>query len=344
MVVCKFFLNGNCRYGDNCFNEHTTRNTGNSFSQSGGGQRRPLVQPAKFSSDVTGTGFSFTRALTDPSAGQAAAKSVRFSDDASSNRYFAASSNPFASPVPPAAAFSFTQTLNQMSQPSAFGGTLSHFASATSAFSSQPSAPFGQPLQQQQFPAFSQQPAAPTSPFGQPSLFSQSTSLPAFGQPATFSQPLGGFGQAPAFGASPVSGTFGQVSVFGQQSTFGQHQPQQQPIMQPAFGQNVFGAQPPAPAFGQIVSDPGQSAFGQAAQKPSASDLFSQTTTYGRTGGSFGSSAFGNPIPASSPAETDPTAFSRMDELSEADVTAFRAAAFEFGKVPLLPPPIELCS
>lgn len=354
MVICKFFLNGNCRYGDNCFNEHTTRG-GNVFSQnSGGGQRRPLVQPSKFGSgDASGTGFSFTRALNEPSVGQAAAKSVRFSDDGSSSRYFQ-SSNPFAggAQAAPTTGFSFSQTLNMMGQapaPSIFGGSSSINASPLGqppAFT-QPVAvsPFGQPQQQQQFPAFGQQPQ-PVSGFGQPSLFQQATSFPAFGQPATFSSPLGGFGQPPAFGYTPAAvAAFGQVSPFGTQqqqpatpSPFGQALQQQSP---PAFGPTVFGTQ--VSPFGQPVSE--MTAFGQVAQKPTASDLFAQKTSYS-SGATLGQSTtlFGNQIPSSNPADVDPRAFSKMEELSEADLAAFRSATFEFGKIPLLPPPIELCS
>ena len=65
MVICKFFQQGNCRYGNNCFNEHTYGGGGGGFQQ----QRKSLVQPSRFggggfgdSSRVTG-GFSFTSAL-----------------------------------------------------------------------------------------------------------------------------------------------------------------------------------------------------------------------------------------------------------------------------------------
>lgn len=383
MVVCRFFLNGYCRYGDSCYNEHTSRGPGNVFSQSGGsgggggGQRRPLVQPSRFGNsggavDATGTGFSFTRALADPSVGQSSAKSVRFSETSSpsSNSFFSnQSANPFANTQhqqQPTTGFSFTQTLNQMNQASVFGGSASPSGSSFGQAS-----PFGQPLQQQsvfgqaqqqaqQFPAFGQQQMqqpVQQSTFGQTSPFSQQA-FPAFGQPATFSQPLGGFGQPPAFGAP----AFGQVSAFGQAGVFGQQQ-QQQSLMQqpvPAFGQSPFGviqgqeqAPPPPPTQRQVqisMCDQVVSPFGQATMqqaKPSASDLFSQSRSYANTGfgGGNSGSVFGNAaMPVSNPAEAEPQAFSTMEELSEDDIAAFRASEFQFGKVPLLPPPIQLCS
>lgn len=366
MVICKFFQNGNCRYGDGCYNEHIRPGGGNAFSQSGNNSnnRRPLVQPAKFSGDLTGTGFSFTRALNDPSAGQVAPKSTRFGDSSSTGRY-AGAANPFATNAGPGASttgFSFTQTLNQIQAPvpSVFGGSTS--------------GPFSSPVagqQQQQQSLFSQATTFPQSPppafgaFSQPA-FGQSAA-PAFGssgfgQPATFASPVPGMGSAfspaPAFG--PASGGFGQPAfgtspMAGAQSPFGQQIPVVSPP--PAFGQTSgFGMQsPPAvnqqSLFGQVTNQTGTtggSVFGQAVPAvpqpqvmPSASDLFSQTKTYNT--GSSGSSFFGNTA-SESLSESDATAYSRDEELSPEDLAAFQSATFEFGKIPILPPPIHLCS
>ena len=48
MVLCKFFMQGNCRYGNRCFNEHPTGgNAGkfNSYSSNNGGRQLKQTLP-----------------------------------------------------------------------------------------------------------------------------------------------------------------------------------------------------------------------------------------------------------------------------------------------------------
>ncbi|KAJ7116352.1 hypothetical protein C8R44DRAFT_792263 [Mycena epipterygia] len=107
------------------------------------------------------------------------------------------------------------------------------------------------------------QPSPNASSFGQQatggSVFGQQQqSAPVFGQPSTsaFAQPTTSFGQPSAFGQSsmqPSTSSFNQSSTaspFGQTSTFGQ---------QPTFGQSSFGAQSSPSPFG---SSSNTSAFG----------------------------------------------------------------------------------
>lgn len=160
------------------------------------------------------------------------------------------------------------------------------------------------------------------SAIGSGNPFSQPPSQSAFGRPSTVGNTpatTGAFG-APAFGSASTpfggvaasSGTFGQptqpttASTFGQPSQFGTKPAfgqSSQPTGGPAFGQpaqlggSAFG-QPSQmgapPAFGQPSQTGASSAFGQPSQ-PGASSAFGQPSAFGQASQLGGGSAFGKP-------------------------------------------------
>ncbi|KAL2014356.1 hypothetical protein VTN00DRAFT_1881 [Thermoascus crustaceus] len=123
------------------------------------------------------------------------------------------------------------------------------------------------------------QPSTPsqTSAFGQPSSLGAQSAFgkpSALGQQSAFGQPSP-LGQKPAFGQPTGLGQGSQGSTFGQPSALGGTQPA---FGKPAFGQPAFGQ----PSFGQ-PSTPGTSVFG----KSTTASPFGQTQS---------SSGFGQPL------------------------------------------------
>ena len=156
--------------------------------------------------------------------------------------------------------------------------------SSTSAFSAQPSNPFGSTPASSAFGGAS----SSTNPFSKPpaSTFGQPSSGPSpFGGSA--SQPTSTFGQ-PSFGSQSNASPFGQPS---QPSAFGK----------PAFGQPAAAtaSQQPAfgkPAFGQPANTTSQqSGFGTSFGQPAQSG---QSSAFGSNTGAFASGVFGSPAPA----------------------------------------------
>jgi hypothetical protein len=56
--------------------------------------------------------------------------------------------------------------------------------------------------------------------------------------------------------------------------------------------------------------------------------------------GGFGSSLFGG---GGGGADVDDSCYTKVDELSAEDMQEFKAEAFSLDKIPLVPPPRELC-
>ncbi|KAK4187660.1 hypothetical protein QBC35DRAFT_229762 [Podospora australis] len=173
---------------------------------------------------------------------------------------------------------------------------------------------FGAPAQG----PFSTPAAAPSNPFGAPPAAS-STSSP-FGQPSALGQKPNPFGQP----SQPTPSAFGQpVNAFGQPAQPATNSPFGQPAQQSGFGQtsalganaNVFGK--PA-AFGQPAALGGNKVFGQPAAP------------------AFGQSAFGQP------AQAPPSAFGQPAALGAkpnpfgqvANTIASTAAGSPFGGQP----------
>ena len=155
----------------------------------------------------------------------------------------------------------------------------------------QSSTPFSQPSNAAPGPAFGNSSfGKPSAPFGPQSAFGQPS------QPNTssaFGQPSQ-MGNKPAFG-QPSQSAFGQPSAMGGASAFGQPS---QPGADSAYGQP---SQPGATsAFGQPSQPGSTSAFGQPSQ-PGATSAFGQpsqpgtTSAFGQPSQLSGGSAFGAP-------------------------------------------------
>ncbi|KAI1299261.1 hypothetical protein HDE_03782 [Halotydeus destructor] len=76
MVICKFFMNGSCKFGDRCFNEHISSKNyydQKAYRQDNSGNRDP-IQASRFSYDSQrnepSTGFSFNRTLQSVTSDQ----------------------------------------------------------------------------------------------------------------------------------------------------------------------------------------------------------------------------------------------------------------------------------
>ncbi|XP_055639692.1 uncharacterized protein LOC129777449 [Toxorhynchites rutilus septentrionalis] len=191
---------------------------------------------------------------------------------------------------------------------SIFGGTVSSSSSNLFAQSSQQSI-FGQSATNQNiFAAATQQPQANVSPFNP-------TPAPA----ATNLFTSTNFGNAVV--AQPQQTAF---SPFGAQQTpvpFGQAVPQQQ------SSQGLFVPTPQAVPQ-QQSSTLGQSNFGS-----------SQPSTFGTNVVQQSGGALTQPAVASQ----STTLYSRVEDLRKQDLDAFQADRFELGKIPIVPPPNELC-
>lgn len=387
MPICQYYLQGNCRFGDSCFNQHIDPS-----SQSSSGGRKPLVQPSRFGSSPGGGfgastgGFSFKQALQNvPSGGSF--QSSSFAGQSSAPNPFGGSpaggtfgsNNAFGTPSS-GSSFSFKSAMNQVQQQSGFGQPAS-FAQPSSLFAQSTPSIFGGQA------GMNQQPQQQQPQQQQASLFAQPTS-PSFGSTATFSspfssgfaqsafgqsvQPASGFNQtAPVFGGSAFGGSTATNTSFGGAASFSNPLAQQNPLsgqtVQPTSEASLFQGTSSVPAFGQKAAFGGSvqgtsSVFGQTiggqntavmtegmqqqqqqqAQQPSAASLFSTPTQ----------ALFGNPSASSSSlfggqptvtADNPNDCYSEINALSPEEIAAFQSESFVFGKIPLIPPPIDLC-
>ncbi|XP_055694281.1 uncharacterized protein LOC129796400 [Lutzomyia longipalpis] len=209
--------------------------------------------------------------------------------------------------------FSNTQP---MSTESIFGGggnTGGSFGQQNSAFGQTPSSQFGQSVLAP--PSFA---APPQSVFGQPQQMAQQ------------SQPM----------QQAQDGGFGQMMM--------QQQPNMQQVQQPHgnLQQTPFGVQqaPPQSVFGNV------NATQQPQQQQPVSSVFTNPSPFAQSNQPppsvprMNPPAFGAPPPSQPPAAQLAHFYSKIDELTPQDLEAFKADAFELGKIPTMPPPIELCS
>ena len=182
----------------------------------------------------------------------------------------------------------------------------------------------------QSAPVFSQNANSAQSIFSQAqtSIFSPQAADPAkqlFAQandPAKqlFAQANDPFGQSQAqniFAQSPQNQNTDAKSIFASaaQNTF---QTNPSDIFATA-NQNIFAREP---SQSLNPSPFGQANIFQPAQNPSS--IFGQVNTKPQT-------------------EDDPTVYSKMEELSDIDLEAFKSDSFHLGYIPELPPPHELC-
>jgi hypothetical protein len=276
--------------------------------------------------------------------------------------------NVFAAPTFGGSAFSFKSSVNQLQQqtmqtqqPSVFGQSTqsSPFGQVSSMTASSPGA----------VPAFGSS-ASFSSPFssgfGQSAFGSTTTAASAFGAKPTFGGSIfGGNSTAPStFGAvaasAPTNPIFG-ASGFSFKNAQQQIQTEQSVQPSSVFSGNMSQTSSglfSAPSNVNAPSVHGHvggatvaqtSPFGQQniqetskeAAQPTASSLFATSTE----------SMFGKPASASKSLfggellvkDNPEDCYSEPAELSPDDIVAFQLESFEFGKIPLIAPPIALC-
>ncbi|KAK3317522.1 hypothetical protein B0T19DRAFT_435134 [Cercophora scortea] len=316
MAVCKFWQQGNCRYGNNCRFEHPGRpgqqqqqqqqqQTGNRFAALSGGNTQAMgsrsselpynLNPDTISNDLSTDVPTWILSCYGP--GRDAPEQV-FGGYPREQSFEEMRLHYMQSPNPQQA-ISEADRLYQNAQQQ-IQHTLSNINQAiqfvVDAGNNHPNridicnqsrgvaggaGPFTKPQAPSGFSnttnAFSST-TQQSNPFGAPTGPAAGS---AFGQPAALGQKPSAFGGAPAFGQpSQPTSAFGQPAALGSTSAFGRGPPATS-----AFGQTpTLGAKPNpfgTPAFGQPAQPPTTSAFGQPAQLG-------------------GSSAFGQPPPTTS--------------------------------------------
>ncbi|KAL4942463.1 hypothetical protein BDV06DRAFT_192048 [Aspergillus oleicola] len=311
MVVCNFFLQNRCRYGNRCKNEHpgqqqqqqlTSGNRFGALSSGGGsgfGSRASSGQSQQFKQEPANYGLTTDDIKADLVAGKGrpdwifscygpgkdAPKQLfggpqreRSFEELRLRHYEAAATgNP--GPAIQEAESMYSEAVNQMEVIlKNLNEAVRYIVDGGKEHPNRIDICKGEPGPGAgQTPAFSSKPA-----FAAPGFTPQPSNQSGFGQPA-FGQPSqpSAFGQPSALGQTAGSG-FGQPSALGGSSGFGK----------PAFGQ------PSQPSFGQPSL--GQTAFGQ----PSALGA----SPFGQTSGT--ASPFSQ-IPAPSTGTSQPSGFSQ---------------------------------
>ena len=207
---------------------------------------------------------------------------------------------------------------------------------------------------------------APAGVFGAAATVSQSSSSSVFGgAPSNVfggvaSQPFGaapannsslfGTGATPTPASSTSSGPFSTPQKPGE-GLFGKPVASVAPSAGNAFATpqssgSLFGAPPTTPAVSSVsvFSAPAAAvAPGPFSSTTSGSSLFGVGGGVGQPGGLFGKPA-ADTGSSQQRGEEDPSLYyTPLDQLSAEDKAAFEAAEFEFGKIPTVPPPRELC-
>ncbi|CAG8186732.1 unnamed protein product [Penicillium nalgiovense] len=333
MVVCSFFQQGRCKFGDRCKFEHPGKPTagasGNRFgalSGGFGGQNQtqqavdPLVKATEIKQDLTaGQGrpewiFSAYAPHRDVARQLfGGAHRERSMEEMRLRHYELAASGNLNQAVQEASAL-WQECVQQMEiSLNDLNGAVKYVIDGkdehpnrhdiiegkTQTTMNQAPAPFGQPS------PFGQQNAAPapgafgapSSAFGQPSGLGQSV---GFGRASAPAQPTG-MGQSTAFGQTSALGgsAFGQTSTLGGQPAFGKPS-----FGQPAVNPSPFG-KPSVPAGGAPFGAPSvASPFTQVAQNQPPAGGFGQPAApspFGQTAAQAAPSPFGQPATNPSP-------------------------------------------
>ncbi|KAK1993415.1 hypothetical protein LX36DRAFT_643156 [Colletotrichum falcatum] len=307
MVVCKFYEQGNCRYGQNCRFEHPRSQSNNRFAAFGGaGFHRALpyqLSKETIEKDLTSEAPQWILSAYGPgrdapeqlfggpmreqsfeemrllhimatAAGnpqQALNQAQEVYQQAQQQMKTAVGNLDGAIQFIVSAEQKHPNRIDVCKQGTQPGGTTGEFAVGKRAASS-----LGQqnPFSSNSSSAASSNPFSSnsqqtSSPFGSGASTTAATSGSAFGQPAALGQRPNPFG-TPAFGQpSQPSSAFGQPSPFGAPS------------------------QSSAPAFGQ-PSQPA-SAFGQPSALGGGTSAFGQQSSLGQKPSPFGAPAFGQP-------------------------------------------------
>ncbi|XP_066440654.1 nucleoporin NUP42 [Eleutherodactylus coqui] len=181
-------------------------------------------------------------------------------------------------------------------------------------------------------------PAAPPNA-GAPSSFS---SPPAFNSKPSFGSGDMGATSAASFSFAPTTTSGGAASTF---SGFGSASAAPSTAV-PAFGSATssgFGGTTMTGGFGSNVSggNTGTSGFGGLSSSTGTSGFGAGTTG---TPSTPGASLFGPGVTGSSGADAmlSSALFTPRNELSQEDLLQFESKMFALGKVPLVPPPVDL--
>jgi len=235
-----------------------------------------------------------------------------------------------AAPSNPASSVFGSQPTSMTTQPatSAFGQPASlagastqqntGFGTQMSAVPEQTSSIFGQP------PAFG---SATTTPNASGSVFGQQPSQVGGG--SIFGQPAAATGSA----TTPGGGIFGQPP---------QHNPQQAAATDTS---NPFANPTATPTTGALATSdlpavPSSNPFGSTAASaptnptPASTNLFGAPVADSKNSGLFGQAAV---------LQRDDSIYTAESELTQEELAAYKADAFELGKIPEKPPPQAIC-
>ncbi|RVE47118.1 hypothetical protein evm_008195 [Chilo suppressalis] len=380
MVVCKFFQQGNCRYGQNCRFDHIY---GSKYSYHASQASQPassVVTDEQIMNQVPSDVQAILKGgqwilscyspfkekpnfpgLSDLSMEEARlfiyeAKANNTLDQAVAymNNLFKDARYKHEQLLQPNAAI--TKVLRSLYKgelvpsPLASTGQTSSFESNSSASSLFRSAVHSTPAfsQNTNTAAFGQNPS--NSIFGQ--NFSQTPNAPSV------------FDQKPNFGTDNAKSIFSQAShsIFGQnqtsQNVFNGNQ-QTNKVFGPSQTTNIFDK--PDTTAKSIFAQASQSVFNSNQPQTNPANIFASATQSAFGSSPFSqqqeSSPFGNNVQSNTPfSNTAPsifqaankqndhsTIYSNMNDLSPTDIECFSADDFKLGFIPEIPPPHSLC-